>query len=666
MPFRVLVIALLTLLVAWDRAHASDDEIREKKALLVLNDFRQWVDLRYQFIDQHANDGTASNSSHLFEETYNGNVSGDLVGPHLFNATLGFQLGLDQNIYFSNGQRSARNDNFKYNYQLTGSGLDRSITPFTITSYRTTETVTSPYSPTYTSTSTGNELQVSLRNALLPSHLTYSHNTTDNTGGGYDTSTTTDTFGYSFTNNYRDLSTTAVSLTATQASGTAEGTPSVSRAYGAALTNTLLWGTGLKYSLLSVAQVMDTKDQNIPQRSFNLTESFQDHLGKALDFQATYALADNTTNGFTSTGNVNTQSTTQTGELQLTHRLFESVITRLKGKYSHQDLLQGYEERYGGYGDINYIKRLPGMNHLTAMVSGLHEVIDNKLGLNEVTTVDQPYPGVHRNTEINLPVGNGTLTAVIIKSRNPMMTYEENVDYTVNYQLAQISILVDGRIDPAPSPGMDLFITYTVKQDSNIKYASNTVNTNASITFQGGKYTLGGSYTTQWMELLDGPANNSLRDSNMKMIYFNGNPDLMTYRVSLSESVVGTLTTRTVDSSAYYTRDIPLGRFSIAGTERFSWYSASETVPSYEENVTTISFSGVRSLLYNLRLTCTANLYDDRSSIRRPKDIATLRTNLNYTLNKMTISMDGQTSWTFEGSAVSRNDTVTVDFQRYF
>jgi hypothetical protein len=672
MPLRILLIALLTLLVAWDLAHASDDEIREKKVLLVLEDFQQWVDFKYQFEDQSSNNGNQTSSSHEFQETYNGTLGFSILNSHVFASSLTFSAGLEQDLFHNPGQGSSNGNSLRYNYQFSGSGLDRSVTPFTVNSYKTTETVMSPFSPSYTSNTTGNEFHLALRNAMFPSTLSFSRKTLDNSGGGNDNSTTSNTFSYSAAHQYKDFSNTSLTLSLSDATGSAGGGQAQSsRSYSAALNNTLQWGAGKKYSLASQGQVYDSFAQNVPQRNTSLSEVFSDHLGAALDLQINLGLANSSTLGFAgqpssvTTAESTTSTNVKTAEVLLSHHLFESLTTRLKGQYSDNSLLNGSEIRYSGTGDLAYLKKLPGNNHLVISAAGMHEVIDNKLGSSQLNTVDESHPAAHQGDIITLPV-TGILTNVVsVRSIIPLVTYAPDLDYTVNLPLGQITIVRGGQID-RNGLGTDLLISYTVSIDPVLKYASNTVNLGASMTFLAGKYNVGAAYMDQWMSLIHGSNQNSLRDSSLKMVYLDGNLNPVSYRVSYTDSIVGNLDAQTLEGSGQSIRDTSFGRFSLVGNERFSWYSATATVPAYSENTTTLAVAGVRNLLSNLRLTVSTNVSDTRSDLRGARDIVSLRGSLLYLLNKMSITLDGQSSWSFSGSTATRDDTATIDLVRYF
>jgi hypothetical protein len=664
MSFRSLLITLLAFAVSWNVAWASDDEIRERRALLIFDGLQQWGSLKYQFDDQYSNHGGGNSYTHQFQENYNANLSMSVISPHLFNMSLAFTGGLEQDNYHSATQGSTTGDSFRYNYHFTGSGLDRSITPFTLVSYRNTETVISPFSPTFTTDSTGNELHVSLHNSLLPSEFNYTRRTVESSGRGDSSSTTTsNSISYSATHNYKGFSTTGLSVALSDASGSYLGnTDQSSRAYSANLNNNLQWGIGNKYTLATLLQLYDSMDQSIPQRSASFSESFQDHLGKALDFVFNYSVTSTNTVDF---AGKKADTLVNTGEAVLSHRLFESVTTKLRAKYAYNEMLSGRETRWSGSGELNYIKHLPAGKYLTAAFSATHEQVDNRLGSSLLSVVDENHPGVHQGDIIMLPLTGVLKTVLRVKSLNPIFTYSEGVDYTVDYGFGRITIMPGGRID-RNGVGTDLLISYTVGVDPDVLYATDSVHASSSLTFKRGKYSVGGVYARQWMSLMGGADDNSLRDSSMATIYFSGSADPLTYRVSYTENSIGELQSKIGEGTAQFQRDTLVGRFSLVGSDRFSWFGATSTQDSYHENTATVSVAGMRGLGDNCRLTASANLFDDRSSLRSPRDIMSLRASLLYLLNKVSVTVDGKTSWTLSGKSVTRDDTITVDLLRYF
>lgn len=659
MPLRIIIIGLLTTLVACNLARAmGDDEIRQKKAVFILGDFRQSTSLRYLFSGHTAN-GTRSNSSHGFQENYNGSLQANILDPHIFNASLNFSVGLKQDRFYSGDQKSSVNA-FRYSYLFSGSGLDRSATPFALSSYRSTDTVMSPYSPSYTTTSTGHELRAELRNALLPSTLNFIRTTLQNSGGGFDSSTVNNSYSYAAAHQFKDFSASGLTVSLSESTGSfSGGARESSRAYAASLNNTLRWGEQQKYTLVSRAQALDAVNRSVPQRNINLSESFHDRLGKALDLQLSYFLANSSTIGFE---NQQSESNLHKAEALLSHRLFDSLTSRVAAKASSHELLDGIEYRYAGEGELDYTKKIPGDNRLNIRVAGVHEVVDSRLAAPVLYITDEPHTAPAPGEFIVLPLSGGILNSdpVVVRSIIPLFRYDEFVDYTVDRDRGQISTVVGGRI----AAGTELLISYTVSSPI-VKYANNSIFMNVSMTFLAGRYSLGGSYSQHGMNLLEGPADNTLRDSSTRHLYLSGNLNPLSYLVSYTQSLVGDLETQWFEGTGQYSLDSRFGRFSLAATERYSRYGATPTAEAFTENTATCSVVYLRNLFANARLTLSANAFDSRSELRGPRDVVSLRGSLQYSLNKMSLSFDGRSQWGFFRGTTTRDDTVSFDFLRY-
>jgi len=658
MPLRILLIGLLTTLVACNVAHATgDDEIRQKKAVFILGDVRQSTSLRYLF-SGHTGNGTRSSSSHGFQENYNASLNANILDPHIFNTSLSFSVGLKQDRFYSGDQSSSTNA-FRYSYLFSGYGLDKSATPFALNSYRSTDTVMSPYSPSYTTNSSGSEIRAEFRNSLLPSTLKFTRTTLDNSGGGFDSSTVNNSYSFAATHRYKDVSASGLAVSLSESTGSfSGGAKQSSRAYSASLNNSLRWGEQKKYTLVSRAQVLDAMNRGLPQRNINLSESFHDRLGKALDLQLNYFLANSSNLGFE---NQQSEKNLHSAEAVLSHRLFDSLTSRLAAKASYHELLGGTEYRYAGEGELDYTKKISGDNRLNVRVAGVHEVVDSRLAASLLSITDEAHPVPPPGEFIVLPLSGGILNSVeSVRSSNTFFTYEEDVHYTVDLARGQISIVV-GSI----ATGTDLLISYTVSLDPVVKYANNSIFLNAGMTFLAGRYSLGGSYSEHWMSLIEGPADNTLRDSSTKRLYFSANLNPLSYLVSYTETLVGDLETQWFEGSGQYSRDSRFGRFSLAATERYSRYGATPTVEAFTENTMTCSVAYLRNLFTNARLTMSAHAFDSRSELRGTRDIVSLRGSLQYSLNKMSLSLDGRSEWGFSRGTTTRDDTVSFDLLRY-
>ncbi|MBJ6727268.1 hypothetical protein [Geomesophilobacter sediminis] len=681
---RILLIALVAMLALSGVAQGSgDDELVQKRALIILGDFQQWVSLRYLYSGNKST-GFAGSSSHEFLEDYNSSFGFDILNPHFFNANLNFSLGLDQNRYDSQG--SNWGDSVRYNYQFTGAGLDRSVTPFTISTYQNTDRVQAPFSPSYTATTSGTDLQVDLRNVFLPSTFRFSRIGTETTGGGNDTNAVTNTFSYTVRHQYQDWVHSGLALSISEGTASSFGGGSLdTRAYSLSANNAVQWGARSQYSLASTVQVSEALDQGVTQRNFSWNEGFRDALGKSLEFHAVYSLADSTVSGIVLGNSVgsggatdpNAAATTNRtrsniGEVGLTHRLFESLTTRLTGKGTYNQLLDGTESRYSGQADLNYTKKLPDNNRLAINFTELYEVIDNQLGSPFELIPDELHAQVAQGQVITL--GDTRPLVDVISVRNRIVdstgnsistiTYQSPRDYTFDTRTGQITITVGGTI--ATTANQDILISYRVQVDERLKYSNESTTVSANMTFLGGSHSVGGSYSSQRLSLISGPPNNSLRNSRNILVYLNGEIQPLTYRVAASQNQLGDLTSRTFEGSGQYFKEEGNARYTVVGSDRYVSYDATSTTRSYGENTASCSVGGMRQLNPYARFTVAANAYDTRSDIRSPKDIVSLRGTLLIVVNRMSLTVDGQTSWSFSGGIVTRENTASVQLLRYF
>jgi hypothetical protein len=391
------------------------------------------------------------------------------------------------------------------------------------------------------------------------------------------------------------------------------------------------------------------------------SENFRALLGQALSLEAGYSLVRTRTNDFLGQ---NTEDNENSGDITLRHRLFESLETSLTGKASSGDLLGGTETKYSGTARMNYRKLLPEQSRMTASLSNEYEVDDRNVASSLTTVQNQIFPGVHQGDTITLPLSGAVLRTVIsIINRVQAITYTEGVDYTVNYALGIIYILPGGKIDnPATPSGVDLSISYTYFLNPTLKYDSNTFSGSTNITLFNGAYSLGGSYTQQRYSNVVGAPDNSLRNLRTIQLNFGGSRESSNYHITLTDNILGDLHSDTVDGNGQYNWE----DLSLTLVERYALYSASLTSVGYRENTTQCTLAYARPVFSNAQFSATTSLMDVRSSIRKTTDYATFRGSLKIFLNKLTITMVGQTGWTFSGGATTRDDSLNVNVTRYF
>jgi hypothetical protein len=658
MPLRAALIIVLSVIGIVNAVYAEQAgyELREQRGLIVLEDFQQSADLRYQFADHHSNTDTSNSTSNTLQEVYNVSLGTAILDPNIFESTLSGSIGFNQNSFNSGGANSS-SDQAQYQYLFNGTGLKKSITPITLNSSRQIVTVTSPYTPAYTTDTTTNQVTALILNNYLSSKFDFARNTLDTTGGGYNNSTASNSFSYRAEHNDGKVSNTILTGNLSDQ----ESSIGSSHDNTVSLTNSLGWGAGRKYTLLTSVKLEDAVYTGVPENNLTFSENFRVQLGQALSLDADYSLLRTRTNDFQ--GN-NANENENLGDITLRHRLFESLETTLLGKASTDELLGGTETKYSGTARMNYRKQLSDQGRVTIGLSNEYEVDDRNVGSSVTTVQNQSYPGVHNGDTITLPLAGGLLSTVIsILNRAQGTPYTENVDYRINYALGTIYIIPGGKIDnPTTTNGVELSISYTYFLNPTLKYDSNTLSASTSIVLFNGAYTLGGSYTQQRYSNVVGATNDVLRNLRTIQLNFAGSGESSNYRIQLTDSVVGDLRTDTAEGNGQYNWE----NVTLTLIERFALYGASESSVGYRENTTQCTLAYARPIYSNVLFTSTTSLMDVMDSIQKTINYATFRGSLKILLNKLTISLMGQTGWTFTGGATTRDDQLNINVTRYF
>ena len=656
MPLRAVLIIVLFIIGIVSEVHAEAPgfEYREQKGLILLEDYQQAIELRYQFQDHNSNAG-GSSTSNMMTETYNLTLDTSILDPNVFEDSLSGTVGFNQSRFnSSNGSNST--DQAQYQYIFTGTALKKSITPITIRSTREITTVATQYTPSYTSDTTTNEITALILNDMLTSKFDISRTTLDNSGGGYSNSASSNSFSY--LGEHHDGSFSSTVLTGTLSDQ--ESSIGNSHINMFSLTNRLAWGEGLKYTLLTSVQFLDAVYTGVPENNLTLAENFRVQLGRALTLQTDYTLTRTRTNDFL--GN-STGDNEQTGDVVLKHRLFESLESTLTGKVSSGDLLGGTETKYSGAASMSYRKRLSDQDRLIATLSDEYDV-DNRAVTSSVTTMPNVKYTVHQGDSITLPLAGGMLRSIIsITNGAHTFLYTEGTDYTVNLAMGIIYILPAGRIDsPATANGTDISISYTYVLDPSLKYDSNQFSGGTIVTLNNGLYSLGAQYTQLNYGNVVGSSANAMRNQRTIQLNFTSTLDNFNYHLLFTNNVIGDLHSNTAEGDGSY----HYGNLTLALVERYAMYGASESSYGYRENTSQCSLAYTTPLFWNVSFSSLASLLDIMSTRAKTSNYASLRSSVKILLNKLTINLMGQTGWTFTGGNTMRDDSFTAIVTRMF
>jgi hypothetical protein len=633
-------------------------EIKQVKGVFLFEGFQHWLNLAYDY--SGSDSSNSSNTGHAFKESYNFSLQTALFDPLIFDAFLQGSLVFNQSRNKNNTSSYSGNDT-SYQYNLSGSGLSKSRIPFTLLSFRTIETVQNTYTPPTTTDNSTNEFTMTFLNSALQSKFQYTRNDVSSKSGGSSSNSLSNSFSYSAEHQYKDVATTLSTSFSDQSGSSSSGDTLTSSSNSISLSNSLSWGARNNYSLLSTFQLNNSMVDNFPFRSISYSEGFGASFGRALSLNATYSLTNTRSTDYYG---LDQQRTINQGDVRLKHKLFESLYTELSGRALLNKQNDGNDNTYSLQGSATYLKNISESSRLSIRAIKGYELVDRRLSTDTTVIRDQLHSGIHQRDTINLFLSDGILRSVKITSRNPIATYAEDVDYTVNYPLGRITILPGGNIDTA-GIGADVYITYTVYKDPKLTYATNSLSLASDLSLFDGELTVGTAWDESTRNLINGPETNSLQDSRSLLLYVSGNRDNYTGRLSYRNEVAGVLTTQSFEASGTANWQTANSLISLVARDAYSIFD-STTSASYKENTADVTLSYSRSIMSNARLTMQGNAVDLRSELRPTKDTLSLQAKVVIVLNMVTINMTGQTILVIEPNNTTRNDSIHIDLTRYF
>lgn len=665
LPLLVIVIFLLPLLSGTAIAE-SFSEIKPVKGLLLFEGFQQWLNLSYNYSGTQTS--LSKSANHALEESYNASLQMALFDPHILDTTLQGSIVFDQNWNRNTSDSSASNTNsgsdITYQYNFFGNGLDKSRIPFSLLSYRNINTVQNTFTSPTTTDMSGNEFGITFLNEKLKSNFRYSNNSSDTRMNGRSSNSFSNAYTYTAEHHSTSSTTSLTAAFSDQKGGTSNGEKLTSSTNSLALNNVLIFGARQNYSLLSFLQLNNTTVDNLPTRNITFLESFGANPGRALSMNASYSLAESR-----STDQIGTvqEKTRNRGELSIRHKLYESLLTELQGIVILNNENGGTENQSTVRGNAIYSKKLSPDSQMSLSVSNSYDLVDRNLSTGITTVRDELHPVVHQGDTINLALSGGTLRSIEITSRNPIFTYVEGVDYTVNYSLGRITILTGGgvRID-MDGTGTDLYLTYSVYKDPQLKYTANMLSLISNLTLLDNQINLGASWQKTGYSVISGPATNSLQDVHSLMLYVSGSYDSTTVRVTYQNEVTGELKSQTYDGNVSTIWQTANATISLSARDSYSKYEGTSTSAAYRENTSDVVLMYTRNILTDTTLILQGNANDSRSDLRPARDSLSLRGSCQFSVNKIFFNLFAQTAWMIEKNSTSRTDSALINLIRYF
>lgn len=663
MRIRIALTSIIVTLLSLSSAFAARiEEVVRPQGLLLLGDFRQWAALAYEYSGHDSNASSSGTSTNHFMEKYHLNFDAAIIDPRLLNIQLDSDIWLDQARSANETSGSQSSKSFRYRYSFAGAAFDRKPYPINIISSRGLDTIVTPFVPSYTTDSMQNGISVVLLNNIVPLRFQYLKTSVETNGLRQDYSSASDNLNLRANHNFRDISQTEVSASASsQHQNTGGLKPTDSRNYGFSLTNSLILDRENRYSLASGFTMQNAKSGDIPQESLNWAETLTARFGKALEGKLSNWYNYNKTTGFDNREQV---FKTNTVSGALSHRLAESIESRFAGSFRQAELLGGHETGYNGSAGLTYSKKLPAASNLLLNVTRVHEVTDRNIVASQLIIRDEPHTVAQQGDSFTLDVAGTIIDVTSVKSLNPDdPPFFEGPDYGVNLGLRLIDIVVGGNI----LPGTNLLITYVVQTNtSTIKYTTDTLSTSGSLSLFQNRYRLSVSLTESDQNLISGQsANANLNSTRRNLVQLDANYPSNTFNLEYSNFVSNAANFSYFEGGWRFDRRFPFGGVTLKARDRYTINEPTATSRGHSENTAELGSSYSKSLTSWAQLMLSANYVNTRGD-NISRDYAYFRMNLQGRFNKAALNLSGQTILRISPTETLRDDYVRLELTRYF
>lgn len=468
---------LLLLLSCASRAEAA----KRTRAIFRLGGLTQSVTLDYLYSGVETDSdgaGSRSSSSNRFRESYDAGINYSLIGPRLLNGQLKVGVQLDQNRYSASGTPSTGSNKAGIFYNLDGTFLDRSpvsVGFFTRSDY---DTVSLPYGTNYDLNSNSFGFSLDVKNETLPFQAEFQRAVSESSGARDDRKQTTQRLALR-SNHVTDQSSTDLNATRSEYRSEAIGGdifPSTNYVSYLLSGRNTLQSSDQKKRLTSMASLVEEKSPDKQQRLL-ISEGFGWQLGRVLLLNLDYS------GGWLSLepadGQPATDSDSHTGSVALTHRLYESLTSRIAVSRSVINQNDGKEILDSGVLDLNYVKKLGPEHGLSVGYNERRSWTDRDLASGTLQEREEitaqlpgpvpPPPGQEDNQLRQMGIDQASI--VVRDSVNRAVIYEPGTDYQV------LSVGAFTALDFTPPTsrivqGQALVVSYTYEVDPSVSFVS--------------------------------------------------------------------------------------------------------------------------------------------------------------------------------------------------
>lgn len=659
LTFTCMIAALFPLSSAFA---ARIEEVVKPTGFLLLGNFRQWASLAYEYNGHKGSTPGSGTSTNHFMEKYHFTIDAGIIDPSLLKLQLDSDIWFDQSSFAreTGGEQSSKS--FRYQYSLVGSAFDRKPYPMTIISSRQLETIVTPLIPTFNIDSTQNGVNIALQNSVVPVWFQYMRTTADTSGLRQDYSTTADSFNLRARHDIQRITYTDANISVFRQHQTTAGLqPTTSRNYGITLNNNINFDRAQKYSLASGISVQEGKNGDIPQKNLDWTETLSARFGKALSGKLANRYNLNETIGFDNrkqSFKINTLTGT------LSHKLGESLETRIGGRYRETDIFGGIETAYAGSVGALYTKKLPKTSNLTLSVTGEHEITERNVFASQLSIRDEAHTMGTDTDFIALNVVP-LFKVVSVRNADPNFPepYEEGIDYAVNTAFGGIDI-----IDPLKFlPGTVVLISYIVHIDASTrKYSTDAFSATGNLSLFSNHYRLAASFASNEQNLIAGQTTNlGLNSTRSAQVHFDANYPSNTFSLEYGNYASNASNYTYFEGGWQSMRGfLPLG-ISLRARDRYTIYDQTRSNRGYSVNTAEIGSSFSRALTSWAQLSLSANYVNTRGE-NISRDYAYFRVDMKGRFSRLLINLIGQSIFRIRSAETIRDDYFRIDLTRYF
>lgn len=651
-------IALICLLASFSSVPLSTAgslvEVVRPQAFLQYEGIQQGVSFLYDYSGQHT--GNSNSTANSFQEKYHIGSAFSILDPNLLHLDLGGDLIFDQ---VNSSRDSAEARQLNYQYSVSASAFVADPYPVTFSSAHNSNQVVTAFLPAYTATTDSTLVGLRLVNDFLPLQLRYNRISTKTQGLQQDSITAGNGLLLLASHNYRDISSSELSLTYDDTQSNVAEQVTNSRSYSLAFSNSLNVDQEKRYSLSTSVQVQDSILSLVPQRSATITEGIFGRFGKALLGNLTYEHSYNKTLDFDGREQV---QQTDSGTAALSHKLFQSLESQLRGHYQERSVFGGTETSYGETLSLGYQKKLQEQSVFRFNVGTGRETTIRDVSGSELAVRDELHAKVQQGDVITLSFSGRLGSVVSVKSRNPDILYVEGRDYSVNLPLGRIEILNGGTV----VPGTDLFISYLVLINPKVSFSTDSVNLSSTLSILQNRYQLSADISTQSVTSSGGDPNLSLYSTKTSRIHLDANYTDNTLSTEYSTYESGPTKYSYLSGSWRYLHQMISAVISFNLQDRFTKNdSVTAGGGTSTENNISAGSTYSRNLFSWAKLVLSLN-YANNTDKKGSSDYVFFKTTLNAHLNRLDFNLAGQSIWRVSTGQSSRDDNLHFEMSRAF